>query len=80
MARSSCNKERVIIEYNGKRYSILRYCPHQGADLSQGHFEGCHLVCPKHQWHFDMTDKGRCQLNESSIKAIYIGDVKKPSH
>ena len=72
MANASRNKERITIECEGKQYSILRYCPHQGADLSQAHFDGCYLVCPRHQWHFDMENKGKCLQNESTLEAIYI--------
>ncbi|MCX7117749.1 MAG: Rieske 2Fe-2S domain-containing protein [Legionellales bacterium] len=67
-------KERVLVEHAGKSYSILRYCPHQGADLSQGHFEGNSLVCPRHQWHFDLDSAGKCQHNDTTIDAMCLSD------
>ena len=75
LANTIKKKERIIVEHNGKRYSVLRYCPHQGADLTHGHFEGCSLICPRHQLHFDLDNHGKCENNELGIDAIYIGDV-----
>ena len=27
------NQERIVVECNGTRYAVDRYCPHQGGDL-----------------------------------------------
>ena len=78
MATTYKRKDRVLIEYNGKKYSVLRYCPHQGADLAEGHVDGTNLVCPRHQWEFDLEKGGQCIYNDSSIDAICIHDGKKP--
>lgn len=71
--------ERINIKYKGKTYSILRYCPHQGGDLLQAWIEDCFLVCPRHQWKFDIENKGRCRYNDASINAICLSSkrVKK---
>ena len=38
--------------------SILdAYCPHMGADLSQGTIENDRLVCPFHHWKYDTGGK-----------------------
>jgi len=64
------NKERAIIEAGGARYAVHRYCPHQGADMTEGWVEGGHLlVCPRHRWQFDLEKQGRCTLNHSSLCA-----------
>ena len=34
------NQERIVVEANGTRYAINRYCPHEGGDLSQGWIAG----------------------------------------
>jgi len=72
MQKTNINNERIIMMYQGKQYSILRYCPHQGADLSQGHLEGALLVCPRHQWKFDIKNNGKCIYNETCIDAICV--------
>ena len=73
------NKERAIVEAGGARYSVTRYCPHQGADLGGGWIEDGHLlVCPRHRWHFDLGKQGRCTMNGSSICAERLPDNVEP--
>jgi UDP-MurNAc hydroxylase len=74
------NEERTIVEFEGKRYSILRWCPHLGGDLSAGWVDskGC-WVCPRHQWHFDLLNKGQCITSTETIDAICLDDEKTPS-
>ncbi len=74
MHTTNSKNERIIVQCNGKKYSILRYCPHQGADLSEAHIEGQKIVCPRHQWQFDLSDQGKCKYNESTLQAICISD------
>lgn len=63
-------RERTSVEAGGQRYSVLRYCPHQGADLAEAWVaEGRYLVCPRHRWQFDLRDGGRCPVNGSSVDA-----------
>ena len=64
---------RVIIEAEGTRYSIDRYCPHQGGDLSQGWpAEGKLWTCPRHRWQFALDKGGQCLGNSGSIRAICL--------
>jgi UDP-MurNAc hydroxylase len=64
-------KERLIVEAGGCRYSINRFCPHQGADLSEGWIEdGRSIVCARHRWRFDLHNAGRCETSDASIEAI----------
>jgi UDP-MurNAc hydroxylase len=73
------NKERAIVEAGGARYSVHRYCPHQGADLAGGWVEDGHLlVCPRHRWHFDLEKQGRCTMNNSSVCAERLPDNVEP--
>jgi UDP-MurNAc hydroxylase len=68
------NQERITIEYAGQHYSILRYCPHQGGDLALAKREGAYLICPRHQWKFDLLKHGQCSDNACSIEAIRLED------
>jgi UDP-MurNAc hydroxylase len=46
-------QNRFVVEAGGTRYSIDRYCPHQGGDLSKGWLDQGNLwTCPRHRWHF----------------------------
>jgi len=62
--------ERIEILAGGCVYEVNRLCPHQGGDLKAGWVDGERfLVCPKHQWKFDLTNGGRCATNASTIRA-----------
>ncbi len=64
------HNERMIVEAEGCRYEVDRYCPHQGADLKMAWVEGKHhLVCPRHRWTFDLEQEGACTTNYTSIHA-----------
>jgi UDP-MurNAc hydroxylase len=66
-------QKRIIIEAGGTRYSIDRYCPHQGADLSQGWLsEGRFWTCPRHRWNFALDKEGQCMTSKGSIHAICL--------
>ena len=34
-------------------------CPHAGGNLSAGELSGCKVICPMHNWKFDLKS-GRC--------------------
>jgi len=66
-------QKRIIIEAEGTRYSIDRYCPHQGGDLSQGWAAGGRLwTCPRHRWQFALDKDGRCLTSNGSIHAVCL--------
>jgi UDP-MurNAc hydroxylase len=66
-------EQRTIVEADGKKYSVRRYCPHQGGDLSCGWMEEDRfLVCPRHRWHFDILQGGQCTSNAASIGAVCL--------
>jgi UDP-MurNAc hydroxylase len=69
------NQERIVIEADGKRYAINRYCPHQGGDLTWAWVEeGRFLTCPRHQWQFDLENDGVARRNDGSIDAVCLDD------
>ncbi len=64
------NQERIVIEADGTRYAINRYCPHEGGDLSQGWIAGRKIICPRHRWIFDLEDSGKCTTSDCSMHAF----------
>ncbi|HZI11357.1 MAG TPA: Rieske 2Fe-2S domain-containing protein [Myxococcus sp.] len=67
---TEAQRERTVVDAGGQRFSVQRFCPHQGADLSEGWVEeGRYLVCPRHRWQFDLKEGGRCTLNSSTLCA-----------
>ncbi len=62
----------LLVETNGRDIALFRLegavyatsdvCPHQGASLSTGTMNGEKIVCPWHQWCFNVKD-GSSPLN-----------------
>jgi UDP-MurNAc hydroxylase len=62
--------ERVEVEVRDVgRFTVDRWCPHQGADLATAQVEGSCVVCPRHGWRFDIADAGRDSRSGTSINA-----------
>lgn len=65
--------KRIIVEAGGLRYSIDRYCPHQGGDLSCGWAEeGGLWTCPRHRWQFALEKNGDCLTSSGSVHAVCL--------
>ena len=47
-------KSIALFKYGGKIFAINNNCPHQGADLADGHVNQGKAVCPLHSWAFDL--------------------------
>lgn len=72
------NEGRIIVvdPKQGKNYEINRYCPHNGADLKNAKIDDDgNLICPRHNWLFNLKDKGKCKTTNMSIKAKEISNV-----
>jgi UDP-MurNAc hydroxylase len=66
-------QKRIVVEAAGTHYSIDRFCPHQGADLSQGWLsEGNLWTCPRHRWQFALDHGGRCLTSDAGIHAVCL--------
>jgi NAD(P)H-dependent nitrite reductase small subunit len=47
-------KSIALFKHNKKIFAIRNSCPHQGADLADGHVKDGKAVCPLHSWMFDL--------------------------
>ena len=56
----------LLIKLSGQIFAIDNRCPHMGCGLSDGELDGLVIVCPCHDWRFDLkTDEYE---DDSSIK------------
>jgi len=68
--KSKC-PETVIVKSNNKNFKIQRSCPHMGEDLKNAKIEDGILVCPRHQWNFDLNKNGKCIKGGDKDLAIF---------
>ena len=58
----------LFIKQHGKIFVIDNRCPHMGCGFSGGTLEGLVIICPCHDWHFNL-ETGE-YADEPSIKLI----------
>ena len=71
------NKMVAIFHRDGKYYAINDFCPHMGASLAGGYFEGDTVTCPWHAWRFKIADGAWCdnpKLKIGAYEVRVIGD------
>jgi 3-phenylpropionate/trans-cinnamate dioxygenase ferredoxin subunit len=44
----------LLVKVHGKIFAIDNRCPHMACALSGGTLEGFDIICPCHDWHFDL--------------------------
>lgn len=44
----------LLVKANGKVFAFDNRCPHMGCALSGGELDGYMIVCPCHDWRFDL--------------------------
>ncbi len=44
-----------VARIGGKPLALNNVCPHRGGPLAEGTIEGGKVVCPWHQWTFDLA-------------------------
>ena len=58
-------KNICFVGYQGEIFALSTWCPHAGADLSQGSCEHAKLICPFHGYSYDLrTGKGSHGQND----------------
>ncbi|HEY2772761.1 MAG TPA: MBL fold metallo-hydrolase [Candidatus Binatia bacterium] len=70
--------DTFVLEHEGRRYEVQRWCPHGGSDLSEAEVEGGQIVCPGHHWRFSLGD-GVCTnaAGRISVREIEEDDAPK---
>ena len=63
-------KEIALFNYKGNFYAIDNTCPHRGAPLGEGRIEEGILICPNHEWRFELKS-GWCPQNPELSTEVY---------
>ena len=64
-------KEYCIVNLNGDIYAIDNICPHQGASLGLGEIKGEEIICPLHQWKFNVKT-GVCSVEKYCVERYEV--------
>ena len=69
-------KKIALFKNKDSVFAIRNSCPHQGAELSEGHISDSNVVCPLHGWQFDLKT-GTFSGNENIRIPTYKVKVEK---
>jgi NAD(P)H-dependent nitrite reductase small subunit len=64
------DKEIALFNYKGNFYAIDNTCPHRGSPLGEGRIEEGILICPNHEWRFELKS-GWCPQNPELSTEVY---------
>jgi nitrite reductase/ring-hydroxylating ferredoxin subunit len=59
----------LLVKVSGQIFAIDNRCPHMGCGFSGGSLDGYVIICPCHDWHFDLRT-GEYE-EEKEIKLVF---------
>lgn len=59
----------ALFHLNGTFHALEGACIHQGAPIGEGKVEERYVVCPWHEWRFDVTT-GVCETTEGARQEV----------
>lgn len=62
----------AVFNVDGVYHVISNECGHQGGPLGEGKLEGFSVVCPWHQWKFDVTTGNCLSVGGSSVRKYEV--------
>jgi len=63
-------EEIALFNYKGNYYAIANKCLHRGSPLGEGRIEEGILICPGHEWRYDLKT-GDCPQNPELSTKVY---------
>jgi len=73
-------EEIALFNYKGKYFAVANKCLHRGSSLGEGRIEEGVVICPNHEWRYDLVT-GECPQNPYMKTKIYpvklVDDVIK---
>lgn len=62
----------VLARVRGEVYALENICPHLGCPLHRGKLEGYNLICPCHDWTFDIRTGEFTAAREIKIRVFPV--------
>src|SRR6516225_8508148 len=62
----------ALFNVDGRFYAIDNACAHLGGPLSEGVLLGCTVVCPWHNWEYDVTTGKEVLLGEEAVRSYPV--------
>ncbi len=63
-------RDIALYRYQGGFYALDNQCVHRDGQLGDGHMDGANVICPLHQWDYDVHT-GVSRYNPGEKVAVY---------
>ena len=61
----------LLLKRDGQVYAIGNHCPHLGCSMARGKVEGYLIICPCHDWTFDIRSGEFVMAKEISLPVYH---------
>lgn len=65
-------QEIAVFNYKNEYFAILNKCPHKGGPLGEGRVQEGIVVCPNHEWRFELKTGNSMQNPEMKVKIFPV--------
>lgn len=69
------DRDIALYRYRGDFYALDNRCVHRDGQLGDGHMEGANVICPLHQWDYDVRT-GVSRYNSDEKVAVYPARIR----
>ncbi|NIY17064.1 MAG: Rieske 2Fe-2S domain-containing protein [Nitrospinaceae bacterium] len=73
---SAGDEEIALFNYKGKYFAIANKCLHKGSPLGEGRIEEGVVICPNHEWRYNL-ETGYCTQNPFMKTKVFPVRVHK---
>lgn len=71
-------EDMALFNYKGKYFAVANKCLHKGSPLAEGRIEEGVIICPNHEWRYDLKT-GECAQNPYMKTKIFPVKLHKGS-
>lgn len=65
-------QEIAVFNYKNEYYAIANKCPHKGGPLGEGRVQEGIVICPNHEWRFELKTGNSMQNPEMKVKVFPV--------
>ncbi|OHB76734.1 MAG: hypothetical protein A2Z34_02760 [Planctomycetes bacterium RBG_16_59_8] len=65
-------KAVALFRVDGDIHAIKNLCPHQGGPLADGMMDGKEVLCPWHEWRFDVVSGNSSSVPRARVRTYNV--------
>jgi NAD(P)H-dependent nitrite reductase small subunit len=66
------DQEIAVFNYKDEYFAMVNKCPHKGGPLGEGRVQEGILVCPNHEWRFELKTGNSMQNPEMKVQVFPV--------